>query len=92
MISCSVSSIVSGILICFFNILAWYVLPVSILVRCLDLQAGLNSVLLLRKLGALEHTINLAALISPVLGSRLILNLRDAYYRPFADEIELRFL
>ncbi|TEB30788.1 hypothetical protein FA13DRAFT_1814259 [Coprinellus micaceus] len=43
-------------------------------------------------LGALQHTINLAALSSPLLGSRLILNLRDAYHRPFADEIELNHL
>ncbi|EFI27807.1 hypothetical protein CC1G_14730 [Coprinopsis cinerea okayama7 len=29
----------------------------------------------------------LSALASPVLGSRLVLNLRDAYYKPFADEV-----
>ncbi|KAG2012926.1 hypothetical protein CC2G_009876 [Coprinopsis cinerea AmutBmut pab1-1] len=29
----------------------------------------------------------LMALTSPILGSRLILNLRDAYYKPFAEEV-----
>ncbi|KAJ2933030.1 hypothetical protein H1R20_g4069, partial [Candolleomyces eurysporus] len=54
-----------GLLMCMFNTLAWYVLP----------------------LGALQYTMNISAMGSPILGCRLILNLRDAYYRPFADEL-----
>jgi hypothetical protein len=38
------------------------------------------------QLGALQYTMNISAMGSPILGCRLILNLRDAYYRPFADE------
>ncbi|KAJ2916157.1 hypothetical protein MD484_g4249, partial [Candolleomyces efflorescens] len=53
-----------GLLMCMFNTLAWYVLP----------------------LGALQYTMSISAMGSPILGCRLILNLRDAYYRPFADE------
>ncbi|EAU82546.1 hypothetical protein CC1G_11005 [Coprinopsis cinerea okayama7 len=36
--------------------------------------------------GSVQVTMVLNALTAPVLGSRLILNLRDAYYQPFAEE------
>ncbi|KAJ2933004.1 hypothetical protein H1R20_g4071, partial [Candolleomyces eurysporus] len=36
--------------------------------------------------GSVHYTANIAGMSSPILGCRLILNLRDAYYQPFADE------
>ncbi|TEB30771.1 hypothetical protein FA13DRAFT_494170 [Coprinellus micaceus] len=56
-----------GLLMCVFNSLSWYKLP----------------------LGALQYTMNISAAGSPILGCRLILNLRDAYYRPFAEEVHI---
>ena len=31
-------------------------------------------------------------MLTPILGARLILNLRDAYYRPFEDEVRQSML
>lgn len=38
-------------------------------------------------LGVLQYTMNISAAGYPILGCRLILNLRESYYRPFADEL-----
>ncbi|EAU82579.2 hypothetical protein CC1G_12998 [Coprinopsis cinerea okayama7 len=38
--------------------------------------------------GSIQVTMVLNALASPILGSRLIINLRDAYYQPFAEEVD----
>lgn len=54
-----------GLLMCVFNSLAWYKLP----------------------LGALQYTMNIQAAGYPILGCRLILNLRESYYQPFAEEV-----
>jgi len=40
------------------------------------------------KPGSLNNTLNITGVKVPILGSRLILNLREAYYRPFEDEFE----
>lgn len=37
---------------------------------------------------AVGYTITTVAAASPILGCRLILHLRDAYYQPFSDEVE----
>lgn len=39
------------------------------------------------KLGALQYTMNIQAAGYPILGCRLILNLRESYYQPFAEEV-----
>ncbi|KAJ2912639.1 hypothetical protein MD484_g7771, partial [Candolleomyces efflorescens] len=36
--------------------------------------------------GAIQYMMTITAAASPILGCRLILHLRDAYYRPFANE------
>lgn len=38
--------------------------------------------------GALVYTIGTGSAMTPILGCRLVLNLRDAYYKPFATEFE----
>lgn len=38
--------------------------------------------------GALVYTLGAGAALTPILGCRLVLNLRDAYYKPFATEFE----
>ncbi|TFK19012.1 hypothetical protein FA15DRAFT_674837 [Coprinopsis marcescibilis] len=54
-----------GLMICLFNILAWFsVLP----------------------FGALQIVLVMSSMGSSLLGCRLVLNLRDAYYKPFAEE------
>jgi len=39
--------------------------------------------------GVLNITLNVAGAKIPILGSRLILNLREAYYRPFEEEFKM---
>lgn len=41
-----------------------------------------------RQTGALVYTLGAGAALTPILGCRLVLNLRDAYYKPFATEFE----
>jgi hypothetical protein len=40
----------------------------------------------LLQLGGIQYMMTITAAASPILGCRLILHLRDAYYRPFASE------
>ncbi|KAG2004849.1 hypothetical protein CC2G_003359 [Coprinopsis cinerea AmutBmut pab1-1] len=39
--------------------------------------------------GWLQNTLNLSAVCSPILGCRLVLNLRELYYEPFAAEFRV---
>ncbi|TEB12275.1 hypothetical protein FA13DRAFT_1805969 [Coprinellus micaceus] len=39
-------------------------------------------------MSAMQYTFTTTAALTPILGCRLILHLRDAYYQPFSDEIE----
>jgi hypothetical protein len=36
----------------------------------------------------MQYTFTITAFLSPVLGCRLILHLRDAYYQPFSNEMQ----